>query len=52
MIVVTCQISNFSAKAWREQVNFQRDDEEEVALKKTNTISQRIDMLLHSDTLS
>ena len=28
MIVVQCQFSNFSAISWREQVNFQRDDDE------------------------
>jgi len=28
MIVVLRQLSNFSALSWREQVNFQRDDDE------------------------
>ena len=27
-IVVQCQIRNFSTISWREQVNFQRDDDE------------------------
>jgi len=29
VIVVKCQLSNFSAISWREQVNFQWEDDED-----------------------
>jgi uncharacterized membrane protein len=56
-IVVQRKLSNFSAISWREQVNFQWDDDEvrfvldQHADLDFYSASSLIDMSLHSDTL-
>ena len=60
--VVQRQFSNFSAISWREQVNFQWDDEVRFVLDQKAKLdfyivlahwnnSPRVDMSLHQDTL-